>query len=40
MAHMLIVSTGQLRHPVLVFVEMESGDGLMHALVAFQKGRG
>lgn len=35
---MLIVPASQLCHPVLVFVEMESGDGLIHALIVFQKG--
>ncbi len=37
---MLIVPASQLCHPILVFVEMETGDGLIHALIAFQKGDG
>jgi len=35
MAHMLIMSARQFRDPVLEFVEMEAGDGLIHAFIAF-----
>ena len=35
---MLIMSAGQLGHPVLVFIEMESGDSLVHPLLTLQKG--
>lgn len=35
-AYMLIMSAGQFCHPILVFVEMKTDDGLIHALLAFQ----